>query len=177
MPALRSSARYRFATPTSGEPGSTVRTSSSWRRASFTWPDQSSSRPRWKRTVADFGKSRESGPRRENAWAGRALSNSPTAAATRASGSFGAAPCGRRVDALGRPLLPEPLQRDAVEEPIGDRARAGPALEQRQLGRRGELADGRRAPSSVGTKIGQIAREVRVEQVAGGDRVRRVRLE
>jgi len=36
IPALRSVARYWFAMPISGEPGSTVRTSSSWRRASFT---------------------------------------------------------------------------------------------------------------------------------------------
>ena len=73
-----------------GDPGSVVVASRNWRRASFTSPDQSSSSPRWKRTVAARGNRRESGPSRENASDGLALSKRPTAEATSASGSAGA---------------------------------------------------------------------------------------
>ena len=86
-------------------------------------------------------------------------------------------PRGRGVDALGRALLAESLQRHAVEEPVGDRARP---RARRSSGAScaggGELAD-RRRQLRRRDEDRQVAGEVGMEQVPGGDRVGRVRLE
>ena len=95
-----------------------------------------------------FGKRRVSGPRRENASAGRALSNRPTAAATCASTSSGASFAAASNSRTGGPLPPEPLERDAVEElPVG--ARRGASPEQVELGGRREVVE----PFGSGTVV------------------------
>ena len=122
-----------------------------------------------------FGNRRVSGPSRENASTGRALSNRPTAAATCASTSSGASFAAASNSRTAETLPPEPLQRDAVEElPVRRPSRRLPEhveLGGRRAGRRDPPASG-----TVGDEERDAAGEVGMEQVAGGDRVRGVRL-
>src|SRR5436190_11374025 len=90
VPAIRRAPRYTEACLPSGEPGSSSCACCSSLRAWSSWSIQSRRTPRWKRTVWACGKTTVSGPRRLKARDGLALSKSPTAAATRASGSSGA---------------------------------------------------------------------------------------
>ena len=83
-------------------------------------------------------------------------------------------PGGRREDALRGDLPAEPLQRDAVEEPVRDGSPLRAAFE------RGELRGGREAPDrgrdfGDGNEDRKVAREVRVEQVGCRDGVGGVR--
>ena len=94
-----------------------------------------------------------SGPSRENASAGRALSKRPTAAATCASTFAGRlARCGRE-DARAESWPPEPLQRDAVQELPVD-ARLGASPQPLELGRGRQRCRGRAGSGTVGTKSG-----------------------
>ena len=104
-----------------------------------------------------FREVRVSGPSREKARAGCALSKSPTAAATRASGSPGRHPRGLGVDALRRQLPSEPLQRHAVEEPVRRpcrRARGARASRTAPAGR--EPAGSARAPPRQARRSGRL---------------------
>ena len=76
-PALCELVEVRLRLPRERRAGLDRRRADELRFASFTSPDQSSSRPRWNRTVARSGNRRVSGPSRENASAGRALSKRP----------------------------------------------------------------------------------------------------
>ena len=124
--------------------------------------------PRWKRTVCERGKRCVSGPRRENARAGRSLSKRPTAAATWASGSF------RRQRRRGRELPLrgdgplQPLQRDAVGELRADVGLAGCCCESRE--RLGSQVEARE-------ELWEAPRAVRVQEVVRADRGRRVRVD
>ena len=83
--------------------------------------------------MAAFGKVRVSGPSRENARAGWALSNSADRGGDARLGIARREPRGFGVHALGGALPSEPLQRDAVEEPVGDRSRPRSTFERRNL--------------------------------------------
>ena len=121
------------------------------------------------------GNRRESGPSRENASAGRALSKRPTAAATCASTFAGAwrAACGEH--ALGGALHARAAaarRRTAASAPT-------PSRRPRAAARAAPPAQSRSSPRGSGAavmKTGRPARVLRVEQVARGDGVRRVRL-
>src|SRR5207237_10352054 len=75
VPILARRARKLFASFPSGEAGASDWASCSSARAFFTSPSHRSRTPRWKRTVAACGKTRTSGPRRENARSGWAVVN------------------------------------------------------------------------------------------------------
>ena len=77
----------------------------------------------------------------------------------------------RREDALGRALATELLERDAVEELAVDAPRGVPP-EQLELGGRGEAVERRRGACGR-DEDREAARVLGVQQVAGGDGVRR----
>ena len=170
MPALRSSARYRFAMPTSGEPGRRPRRARAGAAPPLPDPTRAATgrggSARW----------RPSGTRARAARAGR----------TPVPGG----PC-RRARRLPRPGPRDPsappsrrLHRRARRTAA---CRAAAARRRRRGGRRSlpsarAARAGRAAPAPTacecragtsvdGTKIGRLPREVRVEEVAGGDRI------
>ena len=123
------------------------------------------------------GKVRVSGPSRENASAGCVLSNSPTAAATRASGSSGASRAASAYTRSADSCRPRRCSADAVEETVGDGAvarRAARAPRTEPAGGSRRIAAGTLTDRN---EDGQVAREVRMEQVPCRDGVGGVRLE
>ena len=82
---------------------------------------------------------------------------------------------GRLELAQRRKLVPEPLQRDAVQELVADASGPGAAGEEGDLPWRRQPVELGRRPK-CGHEAGQAAGEVRMEEVLGPDRVGRVRL-
>ena len=125
--------------------------------------------------MAACGNRRVSGPSRENAFAGRALSKRPTAAATSPPDPSARACAASRTHARPRSLPAEALQRDAVEEAVADRpvARAARAARAAPAPTLADLLGG----AVRRDEYRQVAREARVEQIAGRDRVRGIRLD
>ena len=140
-PSVRKTREEPFASLPSGSAGSIAAARPSCSSRLVDAPVQSSSRPRWKRTVGASGKRRASGPRRENAADGSSLSKRPTAAATRLRVVRGER--GRLVvGAPGRQRPAEPLERHAVLELLGRTPVGRPR-------RRARRAGGRRAGDAI----------------------------
>ena len=124
--------------------------------------------------MAARGKRRVSGPSREKARAGRALSKRPTASAAE---RFGVSRCepGRRSELLpGRDRPLEALKRDSVEElgaGVAPRGHSAPAP--RAAGRR-ERRTTRRIGSEARDERRQPRREAPEDEIRRADRVRRV---
>ncbi len=120
--------------------------------------------------MAACGKRRESGPSRENALTGAALSKRATAAATCASASFGRRAAREAKTRSAERCLPSRCSATPYSSVPSLSPLAGSLLERPQLCGRGERAD---AGGDVerGHEDRQVAGEARVQQVPGGDGV------
>ena len=132
-------------------------TSSSWRRASFTCPDQSSSSPRWKRTVAACGNVRGERPEPRERLRRPSLVEEPDG---RGDPRLG---IGRREPRRARRTRARPRAAAraaaARRRRRGDRRPSRSALDARaarELGRRRRACGRPRASFATGTKIGRF---------------------